>query len=316
MVAVAVLLAWGSALLVERPVRAGRFDGRMLTAAAGALALVVVIAVAGTPRRSDADDLLTRLAGAASPDRSDSASDPTNPAPQSTAALGPAATASASVDPIVVGWFGDSIALSLGLATSRYASTDAVRFGILDTPLGCGVALVSEFGPDPSRCAQSLPLATERIAVIGARVAAVMSCQWELMTRSIPGDPVRRTPDDPKYQRYVRDRYVRAIDTLRTAGIERVLWIACPHQSTTVGLHGLAPQYRAARDPARVDTINALVAGIAAERTDVVVVDLPEWVDPRQDDAALRPDGSHFEWERDTGVADALAAMVTEALSS
>ena len=45
-----------------------------------------------------------------------------------------------------------------------------------------------------------------------------------------------------------------------------------------------------------MDHLNAIVRSIADERDDVTVVDLPSWVDPRVDDAVIRPDGSHYEW--------------------
>jgi hypothetical protein len=63
-----------------------------------------------------------------------------------------------------------------------------------------------------------------------------------------------------------------------------------------------------------MDHINEIVRGIADERDDVTVVDLPSWVEPRVDDAVLRPDGSHYEWSTDTGVAAAVARLTEQAL--
>ena len=53
----------------------------------------------------------------------------------------------------------------------------------------------------------------------------------------------------------------------------------------------------------RVDLVNGIVAELAEVRDDVVLIDLATWVNGRVDDATLRPDGSHYEFEVDTGVA-------------
>ena len=98
-----------------------------------------------------------------------------------------------------------------------------------------------------------------------------------------------RSPGDPVFDDYVARRYDETIDRLRGAGIERVLWVACPHQSQTIGTAGMPEQYLAAREPWRVDRINDIVAEIAAARDDVDVIDLASWVDARVDDADAAP---------------------------
>ena len=130
----------------------------------------------------------------------------------------------------------------------------------------------------------------------------------------MPGLDTVRSPGDPVFDAYVARRYDETIDRLRGAGIERVLWVACPHQSRTVGTAGMPEQYLSAREPWRVDRINGIVAELAGARDDVDIIDLATWVERRVDDATLRPDGSHFEWEHDTGVAAEVTRLVDEAL--
>jgi hypothetical protein len=143
-----------------------------------------------------------------------------------------------------------------------------------------------------------------------------MSCQWELLPVPLPGSgsDVVHAPGDAEYDAYVRNAYVDAVEKLRAGGFRRVLWVLCPHQSLSVGMDDLSEEFRDGRDPARMDHINEIVRGIADERDDVTVVDLPSWVEPRVDDAVLRPDGSHYEWSTDTGVAAAVARLTEQAL--
>ncbi|MET0460590.1 MAG: acyltransferase [Ilumatobacteraceae bacterium] len=309
MVAVAVGLAVLVARWVEWPVRAGRVDQRRLVVLGGALTLVGIAALAVPARTSEADDLLARLSEGAPADGDDAEAAPSPsggaPPPSGSVPADPSA-------PTTVAWYGDSVALSLLFATSTYVTDGPVRFGDLGTMVGCGVALSPQ--TELERCVDE----RQRVLAIGPdgdeSVAIVMSCQWELLPVALPGTDVVRAPDDAEYDAFVRAAYVAAADRLRASGFERVLWVLCPHQSLTVTPDDLTEEFREARDPARVDHLNALVRGIADTRDDVTVVDLPSWVDPRVDDADIRPDGSHYEWERDTGVSTALAGLVDEAL--
>jgi hypothetical protein len=63
-----------------------------------------------------------------------------------------------------------------------------------------------------------------------------------------------------------------------------------------------------------MDRLDAIIGEVAAARSSVEVVPFGAWVDRRIDDAALRPDGSHFEFRSNTAAADQLIAMLDAAL--
>lgn len=268
----------------------------------------------------DADDTANT-----DPDTDDAtATEPTKPSPSSgPTTSGPAVsaaptsttttttTAATAAGPTVVGMFGDSIALSLALSLNHTADARAfvLRNGVAD--IGCGIALSPSPPADrPEHCDDALTRTDDAVRTSGIEVAVVASCQWELVAQQIPGDPTARAPGDPVFDEYVRAGYVREIETLRTAGAERVLWVRCPRLSTDVGTEGLDQLLLESRDPTRVDRVNEIVEAIAANRDDVDVLDLASWVDGRPADATLRPDGSHYEFERDTGVARELTRLI------
>ena len=88
----------------------------------------------------------------------------------------------------------------------------------------------------------------------------------------------------------------------------------CPELSTEVMPPGISDELLASRDPARVAVTNGIVDELAAEGL-VTVLDLATWVAPRRDDATLRPDGSHYEFDVDTGVAAEMTRLVDAALT-
>ena len=88
----------------------------------------------------------------------------------------------------------------------------------------------------------------------------------------------------------------------------------CPYLSSSVGVDGLSPRFRDSRDPARVDRLNAIITAMANERPDVDVLPFNEWVNERVDDAAIRPDGSHYEHRYPNPAADAFVDYVNAAL--
>ena len=113
----------------------------------------------------------------------------------------------------------------------------------------------------------------------------------------------------------MRLRYEDVANRLTAAGVTRILWTTCPYLSSTIGLDGLTQRFVASRDPARVDRLNAIVEAMAADRLDVDVLPFDAWVNERVDDAAIRPDGSHYEYRGHNPAADAFVGMVNAALS-
>jgi hypothetical protein len=93
-----------------------------------------------------------------------------------------------------------------------------------------------------------------------------------------------------------------------------VLWARCPRLSTQVGIQHLNALMLESRVPAQMERWNALIDELAAARPDVEVLDLATWVDARVDDAVLRPDGEHYEFNADTGVAAEFTRLVSAAI--
>ena len=75
----------------------------------------------------------------------------------------------------------------------------------------------------------------------------------------------------------------------------------------------ISDELLASRDPARVTVRNGDRRRPRRRGPRRRVLDLATWVAPRRDDAALRPDGSHYEYDDDTGVAAELIRLVDDA---
>ena len=146
-------------------------------------------------------------------------------------------------------------------------------------------------------------------------MALILSCQWELVAQVVPGETEPSAAGDAEFDQFVRDRYVQAMDRLRAAGIERFAWVTLSLPELIRRCRATCRQlFRDGRDPQRVDLVNGIVAELADVRDDVVLIDLATWVNGRVDDATLRPDGSHYEFEVDTGVAAELTGLLERAL--
>ncbi len=226
----------------------------------------------------------------------------------------PATTTTLPPDPPTVGLFGDSIALSLALALRHAPPSEGYQLTPGVSDIGCGAILSPH--PDPDipchTSAQRWRAAVEQNSI---EIPVVMSCQWELVAQRLPGDDSLRAPGDRVFDRYVVDAMHELVDGLRAAGAERVLWVRCPRLSGRVGIEHLNAVMLESRVPARVDRWNRLIDHIDQTRDDVAVLDLASWVDQRVDDAALRPDGEHYEFVKDTGVATEFTRLVAAAVA-
>ena len=148
-----------------------------------------------------------------------------------------------------------------------------------------------------------------------ADVAVMISCQWELLAQPLPdrGDELY-VIGQPAFDRYVRLRFEDVANRLRDAGVDRILWMTCPYLSSSVGVDGLATRFRDSRDPVRVDRLNAIITAIADGRPDVDALTFSAWMNDHVDDAAIRPDGSHYDYRSPNPAADAFVASVNAAL--
>ena len=309
LVAISVGLAQASAQFVERPVRRRRVRRAHLAVAAG-VALVAVGATSAFAGRTDrSDELLAQLA-VEDPDGAWAAGPPGR-----TDASGPVNGAGA--DRPRVALFGDSVGFSLLLSLGASGVEPEFVRTSSDVSLGCGIALSPAPPPDePGRCDNPADRFALLAAAAGTEVAVMVSCQWELLSQPVPGagDHVPRTIGDAEFDRYVRDQYDHVADGLAAAGVRRILWLRCPYLSQVTGVAGLSAEFRASRDPRRVDRLNEIIDDVADQRDDVDVLAFDDWVNEQVDDAAIRPDGSHYEYRSANAAADEFVAMVNAAL--
>lgn len=332
----AALLAAMSMRYLEAPVRQRRTSPRTnLLLGTGTVVTVVALCTVWAPATTVADDLLASLqqqsaqltsrgvaqAGTDESPAVAASSTTTEPrvastAPTSTVPSVPTVPAVPTVP--TVRFFGDSILLSLALATPGDGLIEPVLLGE-DLRLGCGLVDFAELTTDRSAdgCDGQVAAWTSSFAAMPSDAAVMMSCQWESIDREVPGVGVVAL-GDPAYDDLVRSAYSRVTDDFLAAGARAVLWVRCPLFSRSVGIEGLDPQFVASRDPARTARLDAIVDDVVAARPGAAcVADLATWVDPRVDDAALRPDGAHFEWRTDrgggSGIGTTFAAVLAEA---
>jgi hypothetical protein len=323
-----------SARIVELPVRRRTLALAPTMAAATVVAVVIVTTLVLPAQRTRADEFLDDLTQAAPAvvddgvvtadidEQPEPASVPTSePARPRPARTAPRSGPTMLVDTTTtyppapprprVGIFGDSIAVSLALALRHEDPIEAFDFrpGVGD--IGCG-ALLSPYPTAGVPCDTSLARWAGAVTEHQIQVPVVMSCQWELVRQTLPGDTVARAPGDPVFDAYLIAAMTNMVDVLRDAGAEEVLWVRCPRMSTTVGIAHLDAGLLESRLPERVERWNQLIADLDLARDDVRVLDLAAWVDARVDDATIRPDGEHYEYTTDTGVAAELVRLVDE----
>jgi hypothetical protein len=299
--AATLAVAVAATRLVERPVRDHLVPTGRLAAGGASVVLLIGATTALGGRQSVSADLLARLDSSAT-----------------AAAVGPPAASEPDGSRPQVVVFGDSVAFSLVLAGAH--ATVAMEYDTTypGTEIGCGLAL-SPWPPqeDPDRC-DDAPGRLARTAEYGhADTAVMLTCQWELLDQRLPPD----AGDDGSVRRiseaivddYVLARFVELVDRLERVGVERVLWVRCPHFSARLG--GDAPaELRASRTDERVDALNAVIERLAVARPSVTVLPLDAWVNERVDDATIRPDGAHFEMDAYNPAVDELIRLINDAL--
>lgn len=215
-----------------------------------------------------------------------------------------------------VGYFGDSVALSLAFAVGNWAAPAGVyRAAEGSADLGCGILRggMRKFdGPDkPTAACDAWP--TTYASVLGrdrVDIAVVMSAQWELVDHLLPGDKTWRHFGDPVYDRAVRDEYLRATDVLASRGA-LVVWLTVPQYGHAID-DRLSADIRRSHDTRRVDRLNEIIREVASLRPATVrVVDLAAWVNPQIENRQLRSDGSHFDFLEDNPVGKWLSGQLS-----
>ncbi len=316
--AVATLVALGlaalSARVVELPVRRQWLTGRPLALGAGTLACVLAVTLVAPAGTTASQDLLERIASAAA---APSTTTTTTVPPSSAAAnlAAPPVTAAVAAARPHVALLGDSIAFSLAM-TMPFAKAQAqFDWAPGELAIGCGVGPnANRTGLDGVPCTALVDRMVSKVAAREIDAVVVLSCQWELVSQRLPGEAGPRGPGDRVFDAYVLDHYRAVAEQLRAAGASKVLWVRCPRLSSQVRPDDLPVNLAASRDPARVAAINAVIDQLAAEG-EIDVLDLASWVDQRVDDAGLRPDGAHFEYDHDTGIAGEVTGLINAALA-
>ncbi len=316
-------LAWPLDRWVERPLR---FSGprRPRTIASGCAFIALLGLSLAAPPSSPSRDILERLE--AQGDRfQDQPEEPASSGPPSSVPAGLAspltsqpnaslqapsdATPAAAPQPPTVGVFGDSLARSVARVLAHEGQADRMPLATASTKLGCG--LVTSLAPD--LCANVLDNWRATLAATSVDVAIVDSCQWDVLDRDIPGVGPQ-TVGDPAMDARILADYRAAAQVLLDEGVDVVAWATCGEFSPTVGFPP-EPEIQASRDPSRVAALNEIIGRLAAQSDDrVVVLDLAPWVNARRDDPAIRPDGSHFEWERQNPVGRELLRLLSPVL--
>lgn len=330
-VAATAALATVSYVLLEQPVRTGRWPGgavlprRVLRPALAAGAVLVLAAVALAPRPGPlAPDSLTALAaaadeaagelGAVQPAAASTAVATADPPAAATAdppaapATGPVTTATTAPPPVVL-LVGDSNTLSLFAAVrDRPAPAAAVRVA---TRFGCGVVpFTASLAGQPAEpqqplCGDWARARASEIRNAHADVGVLVAGSWEQYDRWIDGRAVPYT--DPRWAAATRAAYTAVLREMKPAVRRTVVVLDHCHGAPETGLPAQT-MFQAGRwapvvnDPARVAAVNAAIRRAAAAVGDVRVVDpnpflCPNGFTERKDGVLLRTDGMHFTTE-------------------
>jgi peptidoglycan/LPS O-acetylase OafA/YrhL len=340
-VALVVSLVLGAALhyAVEAPALRLAPLGRP-TLLAGVVTTAVAVAVIGVARPGGERDVFAQIqaaadrlaveqatagsstaagpvATAAPPPTSSRVADPSGAvvappeAPTTDAGTTTATTTGLAPEPLPrLAFVGDSVALTLGFATTL-APERVTEFADADwsVEIGCGLARFDPSDPITPGCGDPLDLFTD-MDPGSVDVAVVVSCQWELIDRRLPGESRARPITDPAFQDHLVAEYTRVVDRLTELGVGRVLWADCAPMSRVTVPVNLPDEFRASRAPERSEALDAVVARLAVDRPAIDVIDLERLVLGRLDDPVLRPDGSHFEFEVDVGIGSSFVELV------
>ena len=343
-----VLLRWAVTLAVsavsykflEEPIRRGRF----LTGWRGALAppiafacliaAAVPLAAGGASATAVFADNNTHSTLPPLPSTTLAATTTvaTTVAPATTARAGPTSTAAppttvpvpttttAPPPPARVVVFGDSTAkadaaglLGWGQATGQAQVSDA------GTIAGCGLLRTAKrtFGTgrqtNPDGCKWWDWRWPQILAENPADVAVLINGPWEVVEQQIkPGDEFRSL-GDPVFDQFAHDELLAATDVL-LAHVPNVVWFTNPHTHPAWGAAETADQDAA--DAAKMDRLNEIIRQVAAERPQVVLVDLEAHlmsIPGADTDQTMRPDGVHFSPDAATEMAAWFGPLIVAA---
>jgi hypothetical protein len=207
-----------------------------------------------------------------------------------------------SADPAAaprVAFFGDST----GLATAKgfkawAATTDDVQMVGGAAWYGCGLVREGEarFNGklfDPAACGSLQDQWGSAIDETLPQIAVVQVGAIEVDDHLLPGDDTWRAPGDPVYDQLLERQMLAAVDLFVARGVTPI-WLTSPRIDPSLSTAADDP----AGDPARMRRFNAILTRVAQQRPALRVVDLARWIERwpgGEFDAALRPDGVHFD---------------------
>ena len=146
-----------------------------------------------------------------------------------------------------------------------------------------------------------------------ADVAVLINGPWEVVEQQIkPGDEFRSL-GDPVFDQFAHDELLAATDVL-LAHVPNVVWFTNPHTHPAWGAAETADQDAA--DAAKMDRLNEIIRQVAAERPQVVLVDLEAHlmsIPGADTDQAMRPDGVHFSPDAATEMAAWFGPLIVAA---
>ena len=340
--AITVVIAQLSYVLLEQPIRRRRHAPQRTTLAFGGLATagLVVVAVAAVPAalgeywQSDEATIAAaaiRDVGEEQPLRvvatsTTAATAPTTSLDTTVAVEVPTATAirptstttttTSTTEPplpplsrpvrIVVAGDSTAVATGSGLIAWAAANPDLAQVEVVAAP-GCGFVRGGErfedaWTPSPDNCDSWM---SEELP---DRVSDTSPDVVMLMVTTWDvlehrwDDGRSLTPVDPPFEMRIVDNYRTLTDALLTAGAGSVAWIEPPIPRIPFLEDGTGQE-----DPARHAVIRDVINSIADQEPDQVgVIDLASWLDDNDltDDMSVRPDGVHFTPEASLSVAE------------
>ncbi len=302
--ATTVLVATGSYLLIERPIRAGLL-GRRLGRWAGltvpATASVLVLALVVTTARPDGPTLRVpsveaspvEPSGGRLPNRDDLASgiDPaTRPLPD-----GAATTENTKV--LIVG---DSVAYSMaeGFTQSIQAQNHLLVWNqtVLFCELASGPRLENGLVVEPSdTCDDWDDTWQANVREFSPEVAVLQVGAWEIFNRKVDGDWL--VFGTAEFDRYFLGLLGDAIDSLASEGATVVV-LTSPHFERA---DSISAREWTQNETWRTDHLNDLLERAVSERAGAVLLPFGRWLCPSEDcfdelaeGTAIRTDGVHF----------------------
>ncbi|MDW3218721.1 MAG: acyltransferase family protein [Acidimicrobiales bacterium] len=329
--AITIPLAAAMHRWIETPIRRARGSGRrlLLVAPATAMAALMIVAVAA---RSQPTDTPTDFAQAQRELEALTAAPP----PPAVAAVAPntASPDTASPETVVAGaieeapgpamiaMFGDSTALMTGLGIAEWAAEHPDELWMIRgaAKLGCGLI------EDGTRILEGreVPVGDDCVAWLDSWLAALDRHQptdpdgtrheldlaiiqlgaWEIVDHRTDGGFTSLLDDARADQQ--RRILAAAVEALHERAATVVL---IAHPDVGAGRLRAVPAgaHYAEYDVERSERWREIVAEVAAERPDTVVIDLNAWIAAQDDDLRLRPDGVHFSTDSAREVADWLA---------